>query len=61
MGKTFTQLYVHIVFAVQNREPLIKKNWRERLYRYITAIAQNHGHKVLAIGGAEDHVHLFIG
>jgi REP element-mobilizing transposase RayT len=61
MEKTFTQLYVHVVFTVQNREPLINKNWRDRLYHYITAIVQNHGHKMLAIGGVEDHVHLFIG
>ena len=61
MEKTYTQLYIHIVFAVQNREPLIKKNWRDRLYHYITAIVQNHGHKMLSIGGVEDHVHLLIG
>ncbi len=61
MEKTFTQLYVHIVFTVQNREPIIKKVWRDRLYLYMTAIIQDHGHKMLAIGGVEDHVHLFIG
>lgn len=52
MEKTFTQLYVHAIFTVQNREPLINKNWRDRLYLYITAIVQNHGHKMLAIGGS---------
>lgn len=61
MEKTFTQLYVHVVFAVQNREPIIKKGWRDNLFQYMTAIVQNHGHKMLAIGGVEDHVHLFIG
>lgn len=61
MEKTYTQLYVHIVFAVKNREPLIKKDWRDRLYHYITAIVQNHGHKMLSIGGVEDHIHLLIG
>lgn len=61
MEKAFTQLYIHIVFTVQNREPIIKKVWRDRLYQYMTAIIQNHGHKMLAIGGVEDHVHLFIG
>ena len=60
MEKTFTQLYIHIVFAVQDREPIIKKHWRDRLYQYMTAIVQNHGHKLLAIGGVDDHVHLFI-
>ena len=40
---------------------MIRKTWREELYRYITGIVQNHGHKVLAINGMPDHVHLFFG
>ena len=61
MENTYTQLYVHVVFAVQYRTPVIKKDWRDRLYQYMTAVVQNHGHKMLAIGGVEDHVHLLIG
>ena len=59
MEKTFTQLYVHVVFPVQYREPVIHHSWRGRLFQYITAIIQDHGHKMLAIGGVEDHIHLF--
>jgi len=61
MANTFTQIHIHAVFAVQNRESLIKKDWQERLYKYIIAIIQNHGHKVLSIGGMEDHVHILFG
>jgi REP element-mobilizing transposase RayT len=40
---------------------LIKKDWQERLYQYIIAIIQNHGHKVLSIGGTSDHIHILFG
>ena len=61
MADTFTQIHIHTVFAVQNRESLISKDWREDLYKYIIAIIQNHDHKVLAIGGMGDHVHVLFG
>ena len=61
MPGTYSQLYVQIVFAVQNRNALIHSSWEERLYQYITAIVQNHGQKMLAINGMPDHIHIFIG
>ncbi|GHV47756.1 IS200/IS605 family transposase [Bacteroidia bacterium] len=61
MANTFTQLHVHVVFAVQNRTSLIHKDWQGRLYSYITIIIQKHGHKVLSIGGMPDHVHVLFG
>jgi len=61
MANTYTQIHIHAVFAVQNRLSLIKTNWQDRLYQYIIAIIQNHGHKVLSIGGMPDHIHLLFG
>ncbi|GHT43289.1 transposase [Bacteroidia bacterium] len=61
MANTFTQIHIHTVFAVQNRGSLINKSWQERLYKYIIAIMQKHGHKVLSIGGMPDHVHILFG
>jgi REP element-mobilizing transposase RayT len=61
MPNTYTQIHIQTVFAVENRMSLINKGWREDLYRYMTAIVQNRGHKVLAIGGVSDHVHLLLG
>jgi REP element-mobilizing transposase RayT len=40
---------------------LINKTWQDRLYQYIIRIIQNHGHKVLSIGGMSDHVHILFG
>jgi len=32
MADTFTQIYIQVVFAVQNRNALIKPTWEEELY-----------------------------
>jgi len=61
MANTFTQFYVHLVFSPKNREALIMKAWKSDLEKYITGIVQNNGHKLLAIGGMPDHIHIYIG
>ncbi len=61
MANTYTQLYVQLVFAVKGRESLIQKTWKAELYKYITGIVQNNGHKMIAINGMPDHIHIFIG
>lgn len=60
MSNTFTQIYIQFVFTVEHRNCLITKNWESELYKYITGIVRNEGHKLLAINGMPDHVHLFI-
>ena len=61
MADTFSQISIHIVFAVKKREALINHTWENRLYRYITGIVQERKHKMLAINGMPDHIHIFIG
>jgi putative transposase len=61
MADTFSQIYIHTVFAVQNRKALIQPAWEEELYKYITGIIQNKGQKMLAINGTHDHIHFFMG
>ena len=61
MANTYTQCYVHLVFAVKNRDSLFKIVWKNELGMYITGIIQNHKHKLLAIYAMPDHVHIFIG
>ena len=61
MANTYTQCYFHLVFAVKNRDALIKKEWKDELEMYITGIVQNHRHKMLAIGTMPDHLHILIG
>ena len=61
MPNTYTQIYLQTVFAVKHRYGLIQPVWSEDLYRYITGIVQRQEHKILAINGMSDHVHVFIG
>ena len=61
MSNTYTQIHIHCVFAVKYRESVIKKSWKERLHKYIIAIINNNGHKLLAINSMPDHLHLFFG
>jgi REP element-mobilizing transposase RayT len=61
MANTYTQIYIQAVFAVQNRGCVIGKGWKDELYKYMTGIIRNHGHKVLAINGMPDHIHIFFG
>ena len=60
-NNTYTQLHIKIVFAVKFRDSQIKSEWRDELYKYITAIIQNKKHKLLAINGMPDHIHILIG
>jgi len=61
MPNTYSQIYIQIVFAVQNRKALIQSPWEEELFKYITGIVQNKGQKLLAINGTSNHIHFFIG
>jgi len=61
MANTYTQIHFHTVFAVRNRQSLISGNWETELYKYITGIIQNKGHKMLQINGMPDHIHLLFG
>jgi REP element-mobilizing transposase RayT len=61
MANTFTKLYIQTVFAVQDRPSLISEHWKDELYKYITGIIQNNKHKLIAINGTSNHIHILIG
>ena len=58
---TYSQIHIQLIFAVKYRESVIKTNWKEDLYKYITGIIQNNNHKLLCINGMPDHIHILIG
>jgi putative transposase len=61
MPNTYTQIHIHIVFTVRNKESIIRNSWKDELYKYITGIIQSNKHKLLAINGMPDHIHILIG
>lgn len=61
MANTYTQIHIQAVFAVQNRICIIQNSWKDELYKYITGIIQKNNHKLLAINGMPDHIHILFG
>ena len=61
MANTFTQLHIQVVFVVKYRSAFIEPHFEDALHKYMTGIIQNYGHKVLAINGMPDHVHVLMG
>jgi REP element-mobilizing transposase RayT len=60
MANTYTQLYVQLIFAVQNRKAMINPNWETDLFKYINGIVSDNGHKLYLINGVEDHLHALV-
>ena len=58
---TFTQMYVQLIFAVQNRKALLTKEIRPRVFEYISGIITQMDHKSIIVNGVSDHIHIFIG
>jgi len=61
MAGTYSQVYIQIVFAVKGRENLIQQEWKANLFKYISGIIENKGHKSIIVNGVSDHVHIFVG
>jgi len=61
MANTYSQIYIQTVFAVEGRLSLIRPEFKEDLYKYITGIVRNQGQKLISINGMSDHVHILIG
>jgi len=61
MANTYTQIHIHLVFSVKGRQSLLHEDWRGQLYQYISGIIEGESHKVIAIGGVSDHIHILFG
>lgn len=61
MANTYTQIHLQLVFAVKHRNGLIHSSFKDELYQYIAGIIKHNNHKLLAINGMSDHIHIFIG
>jgi REP element-mobilizing transposase RayT len=60
MANTYTQIYVHVVFAVQGRMNLIRSEHKEELHKYMTGIVTGRKQKLISINSMPDHVHILI-
>ena len=61
MAGTFSQIYIQIVFAVQGRQNLLQKEWRDEVFKYMAGIIKNKGQKPIIVNGVKDHAHVLVG
>lgn len=61
MAGTFSQINIQYVFAVQGRANLLRKPWRDEVFKYMSGIIEAKGQKSFIVNGVEDHVHVFVG
>ncbi|GAB2984990.1 hypothetical protein GCM10027049_24130 [Mucilaginibacter puniceus] len=57
---SFVKIWVHLVFATKNREPLLKKEFRYDVYKHISENCPEKGIFLQAINGYTDHLHCLI-
>nr|WP_303649288.1 IS200/IS605 family transposase [Chryseobacterium edaphi] len=58
MSQSLSKIYVHIIFSVKNREPLIQDTIKEELFNYLGGICKNLECYPIQVGGYRDHVHI---
>lgn len=61
MPNTYTQIYIHIVFAVEGRQSLIDPSHNAEVQKYISGIVSAQKQKLIAINNMPDHVHILLG
>lgn len=60
MANTYTQLYIHLIFAVKYRNSVLQKEWRNKLFSVIGNLINKTHSKNYIVNGVEDHVHCLI-
>ncbi|MBW3623066.1 MAG: IS200/IS605 family transposase [Armatimonadetes bacterium] len=60
MRKNKLCVFIHFVWATWDRHPWITEEIERDLYRYLSAVCEDDGCEVLAVGGMPDHVHLLV-
>ena len=58
MRSTFTQMYIHCVWATWDRSPMITPDLQEAVYAVIIKECRELQCEPIAIGGVSDHIHL---
>jgi REP element-mobilizing transposase RayT len=61
MANTYSQIYLHVIFAVEGRQNLISPQHNDELQKFITGIVSAQKQKLIAVNNMPDHVHILIG
>lgn len=55
---TYTQFLYQIVFSTKSREPVMEKDKRPELFKYVWGILQKKDCHLYRMNGVEDHLHI---
>ena len=61
MPHSYVSCRMHYIFSIKNRKRIITPEMQPELWAYMGGIAREHGMKVLAVGGTDDHAHMLLG
>jgi len=57
---SYTKIWVHCVWTTKNRELLLRKNTREKVFTHIKENAADKGIYIDIVNGYSDHIHCLI-
>jgi len=57
----FTQMYIHLIFAVKYRDRVLNDKIRPEIFSYIAGIIKGGNNKPIVTNGVSDHVHILVG
>jgi putative transposase len=60
VSHSYAQNVVHLVFSTKDRKKAIDREFRPKLWVYVTGICRKLDIYVHSIGGMEDHIHLLV-
>ena len=60
MSQTYYKIWIHLVWSTKDRQPLLKKAFRQRVFQHIQEKAEAESVWMDTINGVEDHVHSLI-
>ena len=60
MPNTYSQIYIHYVFSPKYRKALIRSEFEDELFMYITGIVKSLDQHLIKINGMPDHCHLLV-
>ena len=60
MRQSYFELYIHVIWATKNREPLINEKIEKSIYDIVKDKCKKFKIDLIAVGNTTDHIHLLI-
>ncbi|MBW6513733.1 MAG: IS200/IS605 family transposase [Candidatus Syntrophosphaera sp.] len=61
MANTYTQIYIHYVFATQHRMRFLTADIQKEMHAYAAGLIKEINCFMQCIGGTDDHIHILVG